>query len=384
MPSLHLHDVQFAYLDSVPLFEHLCLDLDAGWTGLVGENGTGKTTLLRLLTGELDPDAGQIRLEPRRLRVLKCTQTVSHLPEDVVTFAAALDGPARVLHGKLALEPEEVERWPTLSPGQRKRWQIGAALWAQPEVLLLDEPTNHLDSQARALLISALRSHRGVGLVVSHDRELLDGLTIRTVRFHGGRVQLYRGGWSTARLEWEAEEASERDAYRRLQAERRQVEKRLADARRERDSAQASRSAGKRKKGPKDRDQGSILASTRVEWAEGRVSRRVQLVRRELSRLEDEVERFQLQKERGRSLFVSWQPSPSPVLVRLDLPELTAGPRRLLGRTQLVVRRDERVRICGANGVGKTTLLEALRAHVAVSRDRLLYLPQELAEEDGA
>ena len=82
--------------------------------------------------------------------------------------------------------PTALERWSTLSPGERKRWQIGAALAREPDVLLLDEPTNHLDAEAREWLVSALRRFRGVGVLVSHDRELLEALTTSTLRVHAG------------------------------------------------------------------------------------------------------------------------------------------------------------------------------------------------------
>ncbi|HEY3448285.1 MAG TPA: ATP-binding cassette domain-containing protein [Myxococcales bacterium] len=384
MPSVHFDSVSFSFLDAVPLFDDQSLDLGPGWTGLVGENGAGKTTLLRLLCGELEPESGRIRLEPRNARVLLCPQLVERLPEDVVRFAESVDGEARALHGRLDLGPEEIRRWPTLSPGQRKRWQIGAALAARPDVLMLDEPSNHLDGQARALLVEALLSHDGVGLVVSHDRELLDSLTVRTLRFHRGAVRLYRGGYSEARQEWEAERAGAVEGHRRIAGERERARKQLADARRERDSAEKSRSTSSRMRNRSDSDQRSIMASTKAAWAEGRASRRVQLARREVSRLDDLDSEAQLVKERGRSIGVDWVPAPMPVLARLDIPELKAGERRLLGSTQLVLRREDRVRIAGANGAGKTTLLEALRAETSVPKERLLYLPQELSEEEAA
>jgi len=381
MPSVHLDEVRFSFLDAVPLFDDLCLDLDAGWTGVVGENGAGKTTLLRLIQGELDPDAGTVRLEPRRARVLLCSQTIERLPEEVAAFAASFEGDSRALQGRLDLEPEDLERWPTLSPGQRKRWQIGAALAAAPDVLLLDEPSNHLDGAARDLLVGALRDHRGVGLVVSHDRELLDALTVRTLRFHRGTVRLHRGNYSAARREWLAGQEHLRESRQRLKAEQERARERLADARRERDSAQRNRSTGRRMKSAKDSDQRSILAGTKAGWAEAGLSRRVQLVRRELSRLEEEVSATRMEKERGRSIGVDYIPAPMPILARLDLPELRAGERRLLGETKLVLRREDRVRIAGVNGAGKTTLLEALREEAGIPPERLLYLPQELTED---
>ncbi len=385
MPSVHLDSLSFSFLDAVPLFDELSLDLGPGWTGIVGENGAGKTTLLRLVSGELQPDSGRLRLEPKQASILLCPQLVERLPEDVARFAGSIDGEARMLHGRLDLVPEEIQRWPTLSPGQRKRWQIGAALAAQPDVLMLDEPSNHLDGEARALLVDALREFAGVGLVVSHDRELLDALTVRTLRFHRGAVRLYRGGYSEARQEWEAERAGAVESHRRLASERERAKRQLADARRERDSAERSRSAGARMRNRNDSDQRSIMASTKAAWAEGRASRRVQLARREVSRLEEQSSsEARLEKERGRSIGVDYVPAPMPILARLDVPELRAGDRRLLGSMRLVLRREDRVRIAGVNGAGKTTLLEALRAETRIPAERLLYLPQELAEEDAA
>lgn len=182
MLSLHLQNVSFSYSDRASLFAGATIHLTAGWTGLVG---AGKTTLLRLLAGKLEPCGGQLRSEPPATHIELCTQRVEHLGAPLYAFAESWDGSAQRLRGRLRLDPFDLERWPTLSPGERKRWQIGAALWSEPEILLLDEPTNHLDSGARGLLSAALGTFRGVGLLVSHDRGLLDELTAATLRLDG-------------------------------------------------------------------------------------------------------------------------------------------------------------------------------------------------------
>jgi ATPase subunit of ABC transporter with duplicated ATPase domains len=86
-----------------------------------------------------------------------------------------------------------------MSPGERKRWQIAAALAREPDVLLLDEPSNHLDARAREWLVHALSRFAGVGVVVSHDRELLDRLTSSTIELRAGDVRVQRGGYTRAR-----------------------------------------------------------------------------------------------------------------------------------------------------------------------------------------
>ena len=113
-------------------------------------------------------------------------------------------------------------------------------LAAAPDVLILDEPTNHLDSSARRLLVDALSVFRGVGLIVSHDRGVLDELTTTTVRVRGGGVETWSGGYAVARRAWEA--AAAHDRARREEAKRRRkaVRQRLAQARRSREAAEAA------------------------------------------------------------------------------------------------------------------------------------------------
>src|SRR5512138_1599320 len=193
MPSLRAERLSFSFHDAAPIVSGAQLHLPAGFTGLVGENGAGKTTLLRLLAGELAPASGRVRADPDGALVVLCPQGVDAAGSDAAALAARDDAGAVRLRAALRLDPRDLARWDTLSPGERKRWQIGAALARDPDVLLLDEPTNHADADARAVLLGALRRFRGVGVVVSHDRELLDALTANTLRLVAGEARLWPG-----------------------------------------------------------------------------------------------------------------------------------------------------------------------------------------------
>ena len=153
---LRFENVSFAWPGMVaPLLEGLTVQFDRGWTGIVGANGCGKTTLLRLASGELDPADGTVARPDSCLYVVQRTDDP---PEGLDAFFAADDAPAWQVRADLDIGDDWDARWTTLSHGERKRLQIAIALWRAPGLLALDEPTNHLDAVARATLLAALRA----------------------------------------------------------------------------------------------------------------------------------------------------------------------------------------------------------------------------------
>lgn len=384
MPFIRLSRVSFSYSSSIDVVTDVDLDIHPGWTGVVGGNGGGKTTLLRVIAGELTPTTGVVAIEPSDAAIHLCAQRVDDATSVITDFAEDWSRAASRVKSRLELDPDDLARWPTLSPGERKRWQIGAALAASPEVLILDEPSNHLDARARALLIAALARFRGVGLVVSHDRALLEELTDHTIRVHSGRVTSYRGAYSQARDRWQSEHRGVVQAHERARKEQKTLRRRLADERRKRASAESRISTRKRMKSKKDSDARSLNAKNRVMAGEARLSRKVSMLRDATERAEARVAGFDIVKERGRSLFVDYQPSPKRFVMALEGQAIRAGERELLRDVRVAVERDSRVHLAGDNGSGKTTLLTALLASSAIPDDRVLYVPQVLSRDDRA
>ncbi|HYQ28191.1 MAG TPA: ATP-binding cassette domain-containing protein, partial [Polyangiaceae bacterium] len=148
MTALQVRGLGVAWSASSPVFEDVSFALERRVYGLVGANGAGKTTLLAILAGELSAHEGTVSWRPRDALVAYCPQRVDALTRDVQLLANRDDAAAAELRSRLSLEPDQLARWTTLSPGERKRWQIAAAVAREPDVLLLDEPTNHLDSEA--------------------------------------------------------------------------------------------------------------------------------------------------------------------------------------------------------------------------------------------
>jgi ATPase subunit of ABC transporter with duplicated ATPase domains len=381
MPSVRVTRVSYAFIPHVPILSDVSFHLEPGWTGLVGENGAGKTTLLRLLRGELSPTEGQVVVDPPGA-IAHCPQRVDAPDPALHAFAEAQEGAAHRLRGRLGLEPDTLARWPTLSPGERKRWQVGAALHASPGVLLLDEPSQHLDASGRRFLLDALGTFRGVGLLVSHDRALLDALTTHTLRLEQGSAKLRMGGYSQAREAWEGEEALRRETHERGRAEVRKQTAQLVEARRQQAATSAKKSAGQRMRSRYDSDARGLLARGRVEMAEKTQGRRVAATHSALERALDALVGAPERAELGRSVFVRFEPSPKPLLAALEGP-LVRGGRVLLEDARVTVHRQDRIDLVGDNGAGKSSLLEALLKAAPLPEDRVFFLPQETDADAG-
>ena len=380
MSRLHLSHVTFGYTDALDVLQDVTVTIDSGWTGIVGPNGGGKTTLLRLLCGDLTPTSGSLQRESSNGSILLVPQRVDEITPGIEAFSYNWNGAAPRVRARLLLDPDNLPRWNTLSPGERKRWQVGAALAEEPDTLLLDEPTNHLDREARALLASELKRFTGVGLLVSHDRDLLDLLCSRTLRVERGEVSSFPGSYSAARQQWARERQEQIDQQSQLRTERKRLEKRLDQVRRSHEHAKSQTNRGRRIDSPKDHDKRSAAAKGKIVMAENVLGRQSRVMRGRVERAMEDLDTVFVEKELGAAVFVNYEPAPMPRLVELQLDALRAGDMELLGPTELVVLRGQRLRITGPNGAGKTTLLERLRLKSGLPQERILYLPQELTE----
>ena len=161
--SILFQNVSFTYERSTqPLIRDLSVHFPQGWTGIVGANGVGKSTILKLATGGLDPQQGRVMIPEF---AIYCQQRTDNAPDQLYDLISSINGEAFGIKGRLVVEDDWIERWTTLSHGERKRAQIAVAMWRKPQVLAVDEPTNHLDIEAQDMLFAALSTFRGVGIL---------------------------------------------------------------------------------------------------------------------------------------------------------------------------------------------------------------------------
>lgn len=185
--QLTLTGVTYAY-PSVPdpILDSVTITFPTGWTGLLGDNGCGKSTLAKIACGMLAPDAGQVT---HSLFAVYCAQETDAPPENLYEFAGTYDREARRLREVFRIEDDMPWRFDELSHGERKKLQIACALWQRPDVLAIDEPTNHLDLHSVEALERALAAYPGALVLVSHDRPFLAACTNRTWEVDEGIVR---------------------------------------------------------------------------------------------------------------------------------------------------------------------------------------------------
>jgi ATPase subunit of ABC transporter with duplicated ATPase domains len=383
MPSLIFDQVSFAYSGGDELLHSVSFTCAPGWTAVVGDNGAGKTTLLALAAGTLVPTRGELR-RPGVASIAVVDQRVDAASPDVEELAWSFDREALRWRARFALGDDVVARWPTLSPGERKRWQLAAALVREPDVLIVDEPSNHLDADALAQALDALASYGGVGMVVSHDRALLDRLARQTVRVHGGSARAWPGNYTAAHAAWEAEAASQRSKRELLAGERKKAQRHLADARRREASASHATSTSARMRNANDSDARTLGASTLAAWAAANAGRQVQRAHTRLAAAETAEASITVTRERGADITFAGGASERRWVVQLELPTLAAGDRILARDLKLAVERDERVWLRGENGAGKTTLLREVLARSTLPPERIFTLAQDVTADDGA
>jgi ATPase subunit of ABC transporter with duplicated ATPase domains len=376
---LSLSSVSFSYTSVRTVLSDVDLELGAGWHGLVGDNGSGKTTLLSLMSGDLQPDTGRVATGGL---VVRCSQVVDRPGPGVRQFARSDDPADYALRGRLALHPEMVERWPSLSPGERRRWQVAAALASQPDVLLLDEPTNHLDTASSSLLLGALERFPGCGVLVSPDRAVLDRLTVSTVRVIEGEVEHWQAPYSTARVEWERAAARHEAARETAARAARSTRRRLADEQREAHTKIAAWKRSQRYARPGDHDTTSASRTKKFRDGQAAAGRRIAAVREQAVRAQAELATHSVRRNHGGPIAFDGTAAPRQVLVRFE-GDLTVADHRLATGLDVVVDRSTRLRIDGPNGSGKTTLLELLVRDWDLPTERMAVLPQDMTDEDA-
>ncbi|MFT8858348.1 ATP-binding cassette domain-containing protein [Bifidobacterium aquikefiri] len=179
---LSLNHISFAYPNSPEaVFSDISVTFPLGWTAVVGDNGIGKTTLMRIAIGQTTASEGTVIPDPKRAICGYCPQRSDSAPENLDDFANDWSTETMGIRRTLDIEDDWPWRFDTLSGGERKRLQLACALAVRPDILVFDEPSNHVDSRTRSAIAKAMQGYDGIGILVSHDVDLIDATVSQCV-----------------------------------------------------------------------------------------------------------------------------------------------------------------------------------------------------------
>jgi ATP-binding cassette subfamily F protein uup len=319
-----------------PLFSDLSLTVSsADRLGVVGLNGCGKSTLLRVLTGAAEPESGTVR-RGRGVRIAALDQ-VPQLPAGRVIDAVGDGWEAAAVLDRLGMGELIDADLSTLSGGQAKRVALARTLVTESDLLVLDEPTNHLDIDGIAWLEDRLAEYRGGLVLVTHDRHVLDRVTTRILELDRGRGYVHEGGYS-AYLEGRARrdgQAADAESTRRNLARK--------------ELAWLRRGAPARTSKPKARiESATALVEGRAE-APARVG----------------IPDLHLGTPRLGDLVIELE----------GVGHHYPGGHPLFSGVDLMLDNRERLGIVGANGTGKSTLLDILAGRRQPTEGRVIVGP---------
>ncbi|WP_271204074.1 ABC-F family ATP-binding cassette domain-containing protein [Methylopila jiangsuensis] len=337
--------------------------------GVVGRNGTGKTTLFKVLANELAPDDGDVSM-PKGLRLGRVAQEAPSGPEalidvvlaadveraalmkesetctdpdrisDIVTRLIDIDAyeaparAARILSGLGFDDEAQARPCSDFSGGWRMRVALAAVLFSEPDLLLLDEPTNHLDLEGTLWLQDYLAKYPRTVLVISHDRDLLNASVDHILHFDNGKLNVWKGNY---------------DAFDRMRREKLALDQKAAkaqDEERKRLEAFIARFKAKASKATQAQSRMKRLAKMQPITAV----------------VESSVVPFRI-PDPEREL--------APPLVALDGVSVGYGDRTILHKLSLRIDPDDRIALLGSNGNGKSTFAKLLAGRLAPQEGRV-------------
>lgn len=322
--------------------------------GIIGINGTGKTTLLRMIAGVEEPDSGQI-IKQNGIRLAYLSQHPS-FPEGATVLSYAFDGIAendwalksevKSALNKLGITDHDM-KMEHLSGGQKKKVALAKTLTSSFEILLLDEPTNHLDGEMISWLEDYLKRYKGVVIMVTHDRYFLDKVTNRILEISRGKLYGYEANYSK---------------FLEMKAEREEME--LAS----------------------ERKRQSVLRME-LEWAKRGCRARTTKQKARLERLELLKNGKAPETDRLAEID-SVETRMGKKTIELHHVSKSYGERKLIDDFDYIVLKNQNLGIVGSNGCGKSTLLKMIAGLVEPDEGtieigetiRIGYFAQELPE----
>lgn len=383
-----------------PVFEHVNLNLDVNWKlGLIGRNGRGKSTLLNLIHGRLEPTKGKVNVplkteffpyvyddDGTTLRVIRnCIAPFDQWEEALHAYEDEMSHTGKVIdaYGELlekytdndgfiineliekeinlmGLRPDILyDEFKTLSGGEKTKIQIIAMFVKRNRFMLLDEPTNHLDLEGRLSLANYLKQKSGF-IVVSHDRHFVDMIVDHILSINKNNIYIEKGSYTSWQYNKDLKDQYEYKTNEKLKREIKNLEE--ASKRSRKWSADKER-----EKIGSDGDKGYIGAKS------ARLMKRAIVFEKRINKSLEEKKDLLKNVEQTRDIILKQDETEQDVFLEVRDLQVGYGDRTIIKDLSFVLQKGERLWLKGENGSGKTTLIKALMGELKVQSGQIRF-----------
>lgn len=408
MKYLNLQNIEKSYIEEKPLIQDLSLLLSEGDVcGIIGRNGEGKTTLLKIIAGEIHPDNGQVIISPdtiigyhtQFLQIQNVSQTIEEYVLSTISSLFAVYEQMSRLQNELTEKEvanlmqlqakfDELGGWVVLSDihsyliqlgldkfkpedqvsklsgGQKTRLQLVRILIQNPDILLLDEPTNHLDSSAINWLEEFIKSRKGITIIVSHDRAFLNNTTNKILEIEKGSTKLYFGNYDEYKSQKDKLIEKNEIAYKLNSRKIKRLQE-AVNVKKSQAIYEANYKIPDKKKYGKFARGGLLI----------KAGKKARIAKMYQKRVNSQIEHNQALKPANyrKMIFkVESAPSTGDFVLRISDYDLKIEDRKLVENINLEVGRGVRMAILGENGSGKTTLLKRMIEVYAITSTNMV------------
>ncbi len=356
MSVIKIENLSFAYPGSYDnIFENLDLTLDSDWKlGLVGRNGRGKTTLLRILCGELEYSGkiiSSVGFDYFPYAVPDGSETTESVLHSVCRDAEEWQIERELSY--LDLDSDALERpFDTLSNGERTKALLAALFLNEGRFLLIDEPTNHLDAEARKLVSAYLRKKSGF-ILVSHDRRFIDGCVDHIMSINRSGIELQSGNFSSWLLNYERRQSSEEAQNEQLKKEIRRLGAAAKHAEAWSERAESAKYGG-------DTSKHAVVDRGYLSAKSARMMKRSKAI--ESRRQNAAAQKSELLKDTETAEELKLRPLlyRSERLAELKDLVVCYGGKEVCEPQSFEIKRGDRIALVGKNGSGKSSILKLL------------------------
>lgn len=356
--------------------------------GLVGRNGTGKTTLANIISGRLKGENGTIIWGKQSLSIAYLKQADDYSNDRGRTEEYyPLWVEQMKLSNQLGIKPffsGEERKFASLSGGEKTRMNLAQIWAARPDLLILDEPTNNLDIQGMEWLVAELEKYRGAALIISHDRYFLDQTVKRIAEIEDGVINHYSGNYTYYRAEKERRYENRLHQYEAQE----KAKQRIAD-----NIEQLAGWSAKAHRESRRKAAGNGAKMGVKEYFRAKAKKRDKSIKSKIKQLQKiEVQGISkpVDESQVKFGFAEAQRGGRRVLEARDISK-SFGSKLVFGSSSFYLKRGEKVGVFGSNGCGKTTLIKTILGEEKLTAGEIFlspglkigYLDQELADLDG-